>query len=80
MSERGKQNCCSRFLDRFDIFSYIPVPQSFPVSTRKSKIGSVVVICLFIGYLIYDFVKFLSSNKFSVNTYSGSLPTQVHFK
>jgi hypothetical protein len=77
MKPEAKGSCWSRFLDKVDIFSYIPVPQSFPVSTRNSKIGSLIVIILFLVYLIYDFVQFITSNVPSVNTYPVLVSDQV---
>lgn len=75
--EPAKGNCWSRFLDKVDIFSYIPVPQSFPVSTRNSKIGSLIAIVLFLAYIVYDFVQFITNNVPSVNTYPILLPNDV---
>lgn len=77
LKSNAKPSCWNRFLDKIDIFSYIPVPQSFPVSTRSSKIGSLIALCLFFGYIIYDFVMFIISNTPSVNMYGVLLPGQA---
>jgi hypothetical protein len=50
----------------------VPVPQAYPVSTNKSKIGSVLFICIIIGYLIFDFVRFIKDNVPTLNAYSLS--------
>jgi len=52
-----------------DIFSFIPVPQTRPVSTKRSKIGSILLILIFLVYIIYDFVWLLINNPPKVNTY-----------
>lgn len=52
-----------------DLFSYIPVPQAYPVSTSKSRAGSVAVIILLVGYLIYDFYLFLTKSVPTLNVY-----------
>lgn len=65
----AKPSCCMKFLELIDVFSYIPVPQAYPVSTKKSKIGSVVFILALIGYLAYDFYKFIVDNVPIINAY-----------
>ncbi len=77
MKSSAKRSCWSEFLDKIDIFSYIPVPQSFPVSTRSSKIGSLIVVILFLGYIIYDFVQFIINNTPAVTGYAVPLPLTV---
>lgn len=48
------------------------MPQAYPVSTNKSKIGSIIFICILIGYLIFDFVEFIRNNVPTLNAYSLS--------
>jgi len=60
-----------------DIFSFIPVPRTVPVSTKRSKIGSIIVILLFLVYVIYDFVELFLNNPPKVNTYEVPLDTTV---
>lgn len=54
-----------------DIFSYIPIPQAYPVSTNKSKTGSIIVLVLFIGYLVFDFYLFITKNRPTINAYQS---------
>jgi uncharacterized protein with PQ loop repeat len=72
MKENHSNSKLNKYLTIIDIFQYVPVPQAFPVSTIKSKIGSIIFICLLIGYLIYDFYSFLTDNIPSMNAYSLS--------
>lgn len=51
-----------RFLKNVDLFSFIPVPTDEPVSTKKSLIGTAVILIIFFAYMIYDFVFFLFRN------------------
>lgn len=67
----------SRLLDRFDIFSYIPVPESFPVSTRNSKIGTIIMLLLFLAYTCYDFTMFFLKNPPKITNYPVLLPDEV---
>jgi hypothetical protein len=69
MGSNGGKSCLIRFLEVIDLFSYIPVPQAYPVSTNKSKIGSIIFICGIIGYLIFDMYNFVTSNIPIVNAY-----------
>ena len=74
---RRNQRCFPRFLDRIDIFNYIPVPESFPVSTRNSKIGTVIMLLLFIAYTCYDFTMFVIKNSPTITSYPVLLPDDV---
>lgn len=58
-----------QFLKFIDIFSYIPVPQAYPVSTNKSRAGSIAVLLLLLGYLIYDFYLFIVKSVPTLNAY-----------
>lgn len=63
-----------------DIFQFIPVPQTRVVSTKRSKCGSIFLILIFVGYVIYDFVSLLLNNPPKVNSYEvplDSIPYQV---
>lgn len=60
------------FLKFIDIFSYIPVPQAYPVSTSKSRAGSIVILLLLIGYLSYDFYLFITNSVPTLNAYETS--------
>ena len=52
-----------------DIFPYVPTPQTYAVSTKKSKCGSIVLIILFFAYVINDFIYFLINNTPKINYY-----------
>lgn len=73
MSQNNCKTKCIKFLEVIDVFSYIPVPQAYPISTKKSKIGSAIFICAIIGYLIYDFYKFVTDNVPNVNAYDTEI-------
>lgn len=62
-----------RFLEAIDLFSYIPVPQAYPVSTKKSKIGSTIFIVIILAYLIFDFYKFVTDNVPIINAYETDI-------
>lgn len=46
-----------------DVFRFLPVPRDDPVSTKASLAGSLLFLALFLGYLIFDFVQFVTFNK-----------------
>jgi hypothetical protein len=54
-----------------DIFSYVPIPQAYPVSTNKSKIGSIIVLLLFIAYLGYDLYLYITKSSPTINAYQA---------
>lgn len=64
---------------KLDFFSYVPEPQAYPVSTQKSKIGSIIFIILVSGYLTYDFYKFMTSNSPVVNSFEDNVPLDVEY-
>lgn len=43
-------------LHKIDIFSAIPTPKTYPVSTKRSLIGTFIFIFLFTTYIISSFV------------------------
>lgn len=55
------------FLKAIDIFSYVPVPQAYPVSTSKSRTGSVIVILLLLAYIAYDLYLFIMKSVPTIN-------------
>ena len=69
MSEDSK---CLQFFKFIDVFSYVPVPQAYPVSTSKSRAGSVFVILLLLGYLSYDFYLFIAKSVPALNAFESS--------
>ena len=58
-----------RFLYMIDLYRYLPVPNAYPVSTKNSRIGSLIFICVLLGYLIYSFYLFLAKNVPKTNSY-----------
>lgn len=69
----GDKSRCCKFLELIDVFSYIPVPTAYPVSTNKSKFGSILFICVLISYLIYDFYNFVTNNIPIINAYRTNI-------
>ncbi len=59
----------TRFLYMIDLYRYLPVPTAYPVSTKNSRIGSLIFICVLLGYLIYSFYLFLAKNVPKTNSY-----------
>jgi hypothetical protein len=55
-------NVALRALKKVDIFSFIPVPKDDSVSTKQSLIGTAVFFAIFLTYIIYDFVQFVTNN------------------
>lgn len=51
-----------KWLQKFDFFSFIPVPKDEPVSTKRSIIGSCIFIVLFFIYIGVDLYQFISDN------------------
>lgn len=74
------QTKCGDLLSKLDIFSYIPVPHTYPISSRKSKIGSVVFLCIILGYFIFDFVKFITDNTPVINLYFQNTPNNHQYQ
>lgn len=68
---------CQRVMAAIDIFSFIPVPQTRPVSTKRSKCGSIILIIIFVAYVVYDFVELILNNAPKVNTYELPLSSTV---
>ena len=62
-----------------DIFTFVPIPQSYPVSTKRSKIGSLILIALFLVYVIYDLVTFITNNPPRINSYNTGIVTNYSY-
>ncbi len=45
-----------RYMMKLDIFAFLPVPRTDPVSTKASLWGSYLLLIMFLGYVIYSFV------------------------
>lgn len=41
------------FLSFIDIFTYIPKPQAYAISTTKSKITTIVLVLVYLAYASY---------------------------
>lgn len=67
-----------RCLQTFDIFSFIPVPKSRTISTKCSLIGSILFFTLFLSFIIYDFVQFVSDNPPLPNSFYEDLGDGVY--
>lgn len=67
-------NKLNRFLTKIDIFTYIPVPHTFPVSSSKSKAASILFIMGILGFFIYDLVSFILFNAPVINSFTDSTP------
>ena len=65
-------------MKKIDIFSFIPVPKDHPVSTKRSIIGSSIFFVIFIGYVIFDFAKFLINNPGISQTYYTKLDDETY--
>lgn len=78
IKEQPEGNCLVRCLQTFDIFSFIPVPKSRTVSTKCSMIGSFIFFAIFLSYIIYDFVKFLTENPPIPNSYYEDLGNDTY--
>jgi hypothetical protein len=62
-----------RILRKVDIFSFIPVPKDDSVSTKASLIGTAVFFLIFLTYLIYSFIQFVTNNPPSIQSYHTPL-------
>lgn len=71
--QEAQSNFCVRCLQTIDIFSFIPVPKSGTVSTKCSLIGSLIFFLLFLGYITYDLVQFITNNKPLPNSFNEDL-------
>jgi hypothetical protein len=71
MSE-SEESKVLKLLKFIDLFSYIPVPQAYPVSTSKSRAGSIAVIIILVGYLVYDFYIFVTKSVPTLNAFESN--------
>lgn len=63
----------NKFLEAIDIFAFLPVPKTEEVSTKRSVIGSLSLIVIFLSYFIYSLIMFLTNNTPRINQYSVPL-------
>ena len=68
-----KKTVKNNFLHAIDIFAFLPVPKTEEVSTKRSVIGSVSLIVIFLSYLIVSLVYFFTNNPPRINQYSTPL-------
>jgi hypothetical protein len=71
-------NACLRFFAMLDVFSFLPVPQDAPVSTRQSIAGSMIFLAIMLGYVGYDLAQFLRFNKPINQAYISPLDDQAY--
>lgn len=64
-----------KILHALDIFSFLPVPRTNPISTKRSICGSFLLLFIFFGYIIYSLVSFFVANYPRMNLYSVPLPS-----
>lgn len=76
---KSNEGCFCGFLNKVDIFSYIPVPHTYPISTTKSKVGSFIFLLIILAYFVYDFVMFVTANSPVINGYVKSIPINQKF-
>ena len=50
------------YRNKFDLFAFLPVPKTYPVSTKLSVVGSLLFFFMIFVYIIVNFVDFLSHN------------------
>lgn len=55
------------------------MPHTYPISSSKSKIGSIIFISIILGYFIFDFVKFLVDNTPVINLYYENTPNNHQY-
>lgn len=67
VNPQPKQKGINKFLHAIDIFAFLPVPKTEEVSTKRSVIGSISLIVIFLGYLIFSLVQFFTNNPPRIN-------------
>ena len=60
---KKQPNVFARVLSIIDIFKFIPVPKDRPVSTKHSIAGSLLLIIIFVSFVLFDFITFVTYNK-----------------
>lgn len=78
-NENRKGSKIKVILDKLDIFSYVPEPHTYPISTLKSEVASIVFIIAIVCYLTYDFYRFITANSPLANSYDTSIPENVQY-
>ena len=73
-----KSNNIIKFLQFVDIFAFIPVPKDESVSTKQSLIGTVLFLAIFLTYVIYDFVSFVTINQPIQQTYRSPIDDKTY--
>jgi hypothetical protein len=72
-------NICFKILHALDLFAFEPVPKTNDFSTRRSILGSLLIIALFLTYVIFTFVNFFINNTPTLNTYSTHIMPNQNF-
>ena len=60
-------------LKRIDLFSFLPKPKTNKVSTKRSLIGSIILIILFVSIAVSKLYFFIMNNPPKVNKYKVPL-------
>ena len=71
----------SKFISKFqkiDLFSFLPIPKTKKVSTKRSIVGSIILLVLFGSYLITSLVLFIQSNPPKIASLSIPLDDSLH--
>ena len=71
-------NICLRALRFIDIFSFIPVPKDDTVSTKPSLIGTALFFIIFLAYIIFDFVGFVTDNPPIIQAFNTPLDDKYY--
>ncbi|KAM3143966.1 hypothetical protein pb186bvf_004017 [Paramecium bursaria] len=73
-NQTNHPSMAKKILRSLDLFSFLPVPKTKPVSSKRSLVGSLIMISLFLAYIIFGFTTFILNNAPRVNTYLNELP------
>jgi len=51
-----------KWYNKLDLFKFLPVPKTRPLSSRRSIIGSILFLLIIFVYILSQFIFFLTSN------------------
>ena len=63
-----KSRSSRKYLEKLDIFKFIPVPTTHAVSSKCSIFGSILLFILFLSYIIFTLYDFITNNIPTTNT------------
>jgi hypothetical protein len=55
-SNSKRESFFQKVVELIDIFSFLPVPKANKISTKRSKMGSVILFTLFILYVTLNLI------------------------